>query len=55
MQNRLLYDYHTEKNKLQEQKTFRLFVLAQFFHYGTLLVLLLGGLFFIVVALKAFV
>lgn len=53
MQNRLLYDYHIQKHKQQESRRFKLFLLVQFVHYGALLLLLLGGLFLIVVAVKA--
>ena len=52
MQTRILYNYHAEKNRLKEQKRFRIFLFTQFAHYGTLFVLLLGGLFFIVFAIK---
>ncbi len=53
MRNRLLYNYHAKKITNEEKRTFRLFVFTQFVHYGALLVLFLGGLLFIVVAIKA--
>lgn len=52
MQKSFLYKYHFQKNKKEEDKSFRLFILAQFVHYGALLLLFLAGLFFIVVAIK---
>ena len=54
MQNRLLYDYYSQKNRQEESRRFRLFVFAQVMHYSALLVLFLGGLFFVVVAMKVF-
>lgn len=52
MNNRLLYAYHARKHRNEESRAFRLFLLAQFMHYGALLTLFLGGLFLIVVAIK---
>jgi len=54
VQNRLLYNYHLQKNKQEDNRRFRLFMLVQVINYGALLVLFFGGLFFIVIALKAF-
>jgi hypothetical protein len=53
VQNRLLFDYHLQKNKEQDGKGFRIFLLTQAVHYGALLLLFLGGVFFIGLALKA--
>ncbi len=53
MRNRLLDRYQVEKNRQEEKRRFRLFAFAQIVHYGTLLFLLLGGLFFIVFAVYA--
>ena len=52
MRNRLLYAFHLQRNKREERKRFRLFILVQCIHYGALLLLLLGGLFCIVVAVR---
>jgi hypothetical protein len=53
VQSRLLLNHYLRKYKQEDQRHFRLFIFAQFIHYGALLLLLLGGLFFIVVALRA--
>ncbi len=53
MQSRLLYKHHAEKNRQDESKGFRLFILTQFIHYGALLLMLLGGLLFIVMGARA--
>jgi len=53
VRNRLLYEHHQERINRQDKKNFRLFLLAQVIHYGALFLLLLGGLVFIVIGLKA--
>jgi len=55
LQNRHLYDYHAKKNRQDENKNFRLFILSQIINYGALLLLFLGGLVLIVLAIKAFI
>ena len=54
MPGHLLSNYHMQKIKQAENRRFKLFLLAQFIHYGALVLLLLGGLFFIMLAVKTF-
>ena len=53
MHNRLLYDYHAEKNRKSEGRGVKLFILAQFVNYGIVFFLVLGGLILFLLALKA--
>jgi len=55
VKNRLLYDYHTKKNKQDANKNFKLFILSQVISYGALFLLFLGGLVLIIVAVKSMV
>jgi hypothetical protein len=53
MRSRLLYDHQAARSSREEQRAFRLFMLAQLVHYGGLLVLLLGGIALILFGLRA--
>lgn len=53
MTQRLLYEHHRERARREEKRRFALFLAAQFMHYGALLLMVLGGLFLIVLGLKA--
>lgn len=55
MSYRLLYDYHAKKNRQDESKNFKLFLLSQIINYGAVFLLFLGGLVLIVLSMKAFV
>lgn len=55
MNSRMLQQYHTDRNRKDDAKAFRLFLLAQAVQFGALVLLLLGGLFFIVLAIYAIV
>jgi hypothetical protein len=48
----MLYEHHRERSRSEEKRRFALFLAAQFMHYGALLLLVLGGLFFIVMGLR---
>jgi len=52
MTGNLIYEHHQQLNQRAEKRRFLLFLVAQFMHYGMLLLFLLGGLFFIVLSLK---
>jgi hypothetical protein len=53
MKNRFMRKYHHEKQKREDSRVFRLFIISQFIHYGALFLFTLGGLFFIIIGLKA--
>jgi hypothetical protein len=53
--SRLLQQFHHEKNRHNDKKAFRFYLLAQAVQFGALFLLLLGGLFFIVLAIYAIV
>lgn len=53
VRGRLLVNYHIQKIKQGENTRFKLYLLIQFIHYSAMVLLFLGGLFFIVLALKA--
>ncbi|MCP4713837.1 MAG: hypothetical protein GY868_01870, partial [Deltaproteobacteria bacterium] len=52
VENQLLYEHHRQKNRQDENKRFRLFIVAQIVQYAGLLLLVLGGLFLIVLGLR---